>query len=121
MIAPWISVPDATAAVEFYKAAFGADVVEHLRNDEGALEVAQLAIGDGDAARFWVQRDPHADPAHSPVRMILTVDDPDAAYARAIAAGGTEVVPVYDGHGWRVGRLADPTGLHWEVGRPTAP
>ncbi|HXB08650.1 MAG TPA: VOC family protein [Puia sp.] len=51
------------------------------------------------------------------VRMILTVDDPDAVFARALAAGGVEVFPVGEGHGWRLGRLVDPFGLHWEVGK----
>jgi PhnB protein len=51
------------------------------------------------------------------VRLILTVADPDAAFARAIAAGASEVWPVSEGHGWRVGRVADPYGHHWEIGR----
>jgi PhnB protein len=49
--------------------------------------------------------------------MILTVDDPDAAFAAAVAAGATVVAAVHEGHGWRVGRIADPFGHHWELGR----
>jgi PhnB protein len=116
VIAPWLSVADATAAVAYYQAAFEAEVVHQLTNDEGGIEVAELDVA---GAHFWVQCDPDADTANSPVRMILTVDDPDTAYARAIAAGATEVFPVYEGHGWRVGRLADPAGHHWELGMPT--
>jgi PhnB protein len=52
--------------------------------------------------------------------MILTVPDPDSLFARAISAGATEVFPVGEDHGWRLGRLADPFGLHWEIGRPLA-
>src|SRR5262249_7995491 len=52
------------------------------------------------------------------VRMILTVEDPDAVFSRALGAGGIEVFPVGEGHGWRLGRLVDPFGLHWEIGRP---
>jgi PhnB protein len=52
------------------------------------------------------------------VRLILTVKDPDAVFARAISAGATEVYPVSEGHGWRVGRVVDPFGHHWEIGRP---
>jgi PhnB protein len=52
------------------------------------------------------------------VRMILTVGDPDSVFARAVMAGATEVAPVAEGHGWRVGRVADPSGYHWEIGRP---
>ncbi len=35
-------------------------------------------------------------------------------------AGATEIAPVSDGHGWRIGRIADPSGHHWEVGKPLA-
>jgi PhnB protein len=116
-LAPWIEVGDAGRAIEYYGAAFGA--VEQYRNgdDAGNVVVARLAVGD---AEFWVQQDDGDDAraGGGPIRMILTVDDPDAVYAQAIGAGGTEVAPVYEGHGWRVGRLADPFGHHWEVGRP---
>jgi PhnB protein len=80
--------------------------------------VARLAI---DEAEFWIAEDPDVAPGPDggAVRMIVTVDDPDARFARALAAGATEVSPVGDEHGWRVGRLADPFGHHWEVGTPT--
>ena len=48
--------------------------------------------------------------------MIWTVADPDTAFARAIAAGASVVFPVGEGYGWRVGRLVDPFGHHWEIG-----
>jgi PhnB protein len=48
--------------------------------------------------------------------MIWTVKDPDTAFARAITAGASVVFPVSEGHGWRVGRLVDPFGHHWEIG-----
>jgi len=48
--------------------------------------------------------------------MILTVADPDAVFERALIAGATEVFPVGEEHGWRLGRVADPFGLHWEIG-----
>ena len=118
-IAAWLSVPDATAAVRYYKEAFGAVESDRLESEPGGVAVAQLAVG---GARFWVQHDPESSPAalggRSPVRMILTVDDPDAVFARAVAAGAAEVAPVRDEHGWRVGRVADPSGHHWEIGKP---
>ncbi|HEX8861868.1 MAG TPA: VOC family protein [Actinomycetes bacterium] len=116
-IAPWLSVAEGDAAVGFYRAAFGAAELERLE-EAGRVVVARLAIGGAD---FWVQEDPEGDPHalgdRSPVRMILTVDDPDAVFARAVAAGARQVAPVQEDHGWRVGRLADPSGHHWEVGR----
>jgi PhnB protein len=120
-IAPWLSVGDAGRAVEFYRTAFGAVELERLEDDAGVLQVARLGIGGAD---LWVQQDAGNDPAalggRSPVRIILTVDDPDAVFARAVSAGATEVFPVGEGNGWRVGRVADPSGHHWEVGKPLA-
>lgn len=118
-IAPWLSVADATQAVDYYKTAFGAAEVERLEDKPGSVVVAQLSIG---GATFWVQQDADSSPealgGRSPVRMILTVDDPVAVFAQAIAAGATEVAPITEGHGWRVGRVADPSGHHWEIGKP---
>ena len=87
--------------------------------------VAQLAVGD---ATFWVSDEspPHAN--FSPeslgggtVRLLLIVDDPDAAVDRAIAAGAAEVHAVEEAHGWRLGRVVDPFGHHWEIGKPLVP
>ena len=53
------------------------------------------------------------------VRMVMVVDDPDQMFERAVAAGATVVWPVEDKeYGWRVGRVADPYGHHWEIGKP---
>ena len=113
-IAPWLSVADGSRALAFYAAAFGA--VERYRfEDAGRVVVARLAIGP---AELWIQEEPDARGAAGPIRMILTVEDPDAVFAQALEAGATEVFPVSDDHGWHVGRLADPFGHHWEVGRP---
>lgn len=54
------------------------------------------------------------------IRLILTVPDPDAVFAQALKAGATEVFPVGEEHGWRLGRLIDPFGLHWEIGHELA-
>jgi PhnB protein len=50
--------------------------------------------------------------------MVLTVPDPDAVIPRAVAAGAREVWPVADRYGWRLRRVADPFGHHWEIGKP---
>jgi PhnB protein len=125
-LAPQLSVRRGRAAVDFYQAAFGAE--ELLRvggTDEDESVVAQLRVED---AVFWVADESPEHLNFSPesvgggtVRMLLTVPDPDAAVARAIAAGATEVVPVEDAYGWRVGRIVDPFGHHWEIGRPDQP
>lgn len=116
-ITPWLSVRRGTEAVEYYKAAFGAIELHRHENEAGEI-VSQLSAG---GAEFWLADDPALSPetlGGGSVRMILTVEDPDAVFARAIAAGGTVVADVYEGHGWRIGRLADPFWHHWEVGRP---
>jgi PhnB protein len=116
-IAPWISVSDGQRAVDYYKAAFGAVERYRAEDDAGRVQVAHLGIDDAD---FWLQEDAGARGADGPIRMILTVEDPDAVFAQAIAAGATEIAAVYEGHSWRIGRLADPFGHHWEVGKPLA-
>lgn len=117
-IAPWLSVSRATEALAYYRAAFGAVVLSRLDDDDGRVAVAHLAIGSSD---FWIQDDAANSPApggQQAVRMILTVGDPDAAFGRAVAAGATEIFAVTEGNGWRVGRIVDPFGHHWEVGKP---
>jgi PhnB protein len=119
-ISPWLSVRSATEALDYYRAAFGAAESDRLEDEAGDVIVVRLSI---DGADFWVQRDPDSSPevvnARS-VRMILSVDDPDSVFARALEAGATEVAPVSEDHGWRVGRVADPCGHHWEISKRLA-
>lgn len=117
-ISPWLSVADASAAVAFYKAGLGAVELDRVEAAPGTIMIAELALGE---ATFWVAEDAGASPTalggKSPVRMILAVDDPDALFARAVAAGAAVVAAVHEAHGWRVGRVCDPAGHHWEIGR----
>jgi PhnB protein len=115
-IAPWLAVSDAQKAVDFYAAAFGTVEVYRLEGDDGKVAVAQLAV---DGAAFWVQEDSESGAAHgsTSVRMILTVEDPDSVFDRAVAAGAIEVAPVSEEYGWRTGRVTDPFGYDWELSR----
>ena len=121
-----LSVRHGRAAVEFYKAAFGAIEVYRVGGtDDNPDVVAQLEVGD---ASFWVSDESPPNANFSPeslgggtVRLLLIVDDPDAAVERAKAAGATEVYPVGEAHGWRLGRIVDPFGHHWEIGSPLVP
>ena len=115
-----LSVRDWARAMDFYGRAFGA--TELYRVDGGG--VGQIAI---DGAELWVAEESPEHLNFSPqtlggcsVRMMLLVEDPAATQARAVAAGATEVVPVADQYGWRLGRVVDPFGHHWEIGRPIA-
>jgi len=94
--------------------------VVYRLEDLDAGVVARLSI---EGAEFWLsdgqpdESGPESLGGDS-VRMILTVADPDTVFAQALAAGASEVFPVGEEHGWRLGRLADPFGLHWEIGHP---
>jgi PhnB protein len=122
-ILPQLSVRDGRAAVEFYNAAFGAIEVYRVGGTDGNPDlVAQLSVGN---ASFWVSDESPEHANFSPesvgggtVRMLLLVDDPDSLIEQAVAAGATEVYPVGEEHGWRLGRIKDPFGHHWEIGKP---
>ena len=122
-IAPMLSVRNGAKAIEFYKAAFGAGELFRIDAESGAV-VARLAIGD---AQFWVSDE---SPEHlnfspeslrgSTVRMVMVVEDPDSAFQQAVRAGATVVTPMDNQYGWRLGRIADPFGHHWEIGKELA-
>ena len=119
-----LSVRRGSKAVEFYKSAFGAQELFRVEAPDGAV-VAQLAV---QGSEFWVADESPEHQNFSPeslgggtVRLVLVSADPDAVFARALAAGATMVWPVEDQpYGWRVGRLVDPFGHHWEIARPLA-
>jgi PhnB protein len=116
-IAAWLAVDGAQEAVDFYKSAFGATELYRLEDDGGTLAVAQLSIK---GAVFWVQEAPDAGPkavAAGSVRLILSVEDPDAVFEVAIAHGAVMVKPVSEEYGWRTGRITDPSGHEWEISR----
>jgi PhnB protein len=120
-IAPWLSVPNTARAVDFYISAFGAIEVYRLEDPSGS-GVSRLSVG---GAEFWLSGDSPEPESSNPgavgggsVRMILTVADPDTMFRQALSAGASEIFPVGEEHGWRLGRLVDPFGFHWEIGRP---
>jgi PhnB protein len=119
MVLAQLSVRRGPEALKFYAAAFGA-VVDYQVGDEEI--VAQLSIGD---AVFWVSDEAPDVGNFSPetvggctCRLLLQADDPDAVVERAVSAGATLVYPCEDQHGWRLGRVLDPFGHHWEIGKP---
>ncbi len=119
-IEPWLVVGNGKQALDFYIRAFGAEEAYHMEDPGGGL-VARLLV---DGAGFWISGgiatalQDEADHGKRLIRMVLTMRDPDALFAKAIEAGATVVVPVGEEYGWRLGRLADPFGHHWEIGRP---
>src|SRR5882762_4218660 len=120
-IAPMLSVRKGAKAIEFYKAAFGAEELFRIDSDSGEV-VARLSVA---GAEFWVADESPKHFNFSPeslgggsVRMVMTVEDPDAAFERAVTAGAKVVTPVDNQYGWRLGRIVDPFGHHWEIGKP---
>jgi PhnB protein len=119
---PWLCVRGSLRALGFYKAAFGA--AEVYRLGDGDSIVARLAV---EGAEFWLSDESPEYFNHSPdslggisVRLMLTVADPDAMFSRAVEAGAKVVRPMEEMYGWRVGRVVDPFGHHWEIGRELA-
>jgi PhnB protein len=116
----WVERP--REAIAFYEAAFGATVLHRVGDGDGDGDdvVAQLAVGE---ARFWISNASPSRPsprANSGAtgRLLLVVGDPDGIVARACAAGASELSAVRDEHAWRLGRIEDPAGHEWEIGRP---
>lgn len=119
-IQPELWIERAREALGFYEAAFGARVVHCI--GEGDDIVAQLAVGD---AYFWISavspslgRLNPIDLAGGTGRTLLVVDDPDSVVESAAAAGAAVKSAVEDEHGWRIGRIIDPFGHEWEIGKP---
>jgi PhnB protein len=117
-VAVTLSVRNWAAAIDFYKSAF--DARELYRVPGGG--VGQFSVR---GAEFWVAEESPEHLNFSPeslggcsVRMLLIVEDPQAVYTQAIRAGAREVMPVNDTHCWLLGRIADPFGHHWEIGKP---
>jgi len=115
-IAPWLTVKNGVNAVDFYKAAFSAIETYRLETPDGGL-VVRLSVN---GAEFWLSSGSSdvKSLASENIRMILTVDDPDTVFSNALAAGASEIFPITEEHGWRLGRFVDPFGLHWEIGYP---
>lgn len=121
-IIPTLSVKNGLAAIDFYKRALGA--IELMRNtDPDGSVVAELSIG---GARLVVADEAVDYGNFSPetlggisIRLGLLVADPDAVVDRAVAAGATQIYPVSDqDYGYRLGRIVDPFGHHWEIFKP---
>ncbi|HTS19182.1 MAG TPA: VOC family protein [Verrucomicrobiae bacterium] len=119
-IAPLLSVRRGAQAIDFYKAAFGAEEIFRVEDDKGDV-VARLSVN---GAEFWLADESPEHSNFSPetlnggtVRIILTVDDPDAVFQRAVTAGAKVVYSPSNQHGWRIGRIIDPFGHHWEIAK----
>jgi PhnB protein len=122
-IAPELSVRRGREAVAFYVEAFGAVEVYRVGGtDAHEPVVSQLAVG---STSFWVADESPENGNFSPeslegstVRLLLMVKDPRSVAGRAVELGATETSAVHEEHGWLLGRIVDPFGHPWEIGRP---
>jgi PhnB protein len=119
-IEPWLTVPDARLAQSFYSSAFGAKEKYRLEGEDNSL-VLQLSV---EGANFWLNDGARVKSGEQQmlgggtVRMILITADPEKIFSKAITAGAKEIFPVGEEYGWKLGRIEDPFGLHWEIGHP---
>lgn len=121
-ITPLLSVKNGPAAIEFYKKGF--DAVELMRFDSpDGFVIAELSV---DGAHFFISEEAPGNGNLSPesmngstsIRIELNIADPDAFARLAIAAGAKEMYPVEDhDYGYRQGRIVDPFGHQWVIGR----
>jgi PhnB protein len=123
-VTPYLIVKGAAAAIDFYKLAFGATELMRLPGPDGKVGHAEIRIGDSPV----MLADEHPEVGAvspqtlggSPVHMLIYVEDVDARFAQAIAAGAKELRPVKDQfYGDRSGTLKDPFGHMWTIATHT--
>ena len=120
-IEPWLTISAGILAIDFYKNAFGAIETYRFEDPSGGI-VVRLETED---AGFWVSievregEEKQTKPLGGDnVKMILITQEPEKLFEQALKAGATEVFPVGEDHGWKLGHLTDPYGMHWEIGHP---
>ncbi len=119
-ITPHLVCADALGAIEFYKKAFNATGVQTMLAPNGMLMHGMLRIGDSaimlmEETPEWGAIGPNTLKG-SPVTLHLYVEDADAAFAQALAAGATTVMPLSDTFwGDRYGVVKDPYGHSWSI------
>jgi PhnB protein len=121
---PYLIVDGAARAIDFYKRAFDATELLRIPAPDDLVGHAEIKVGDSVIMLADEHPDMHARGPHqyggSPVSILLYVDDVDALFKQAIAAGGTETRPVEDQfYGDRSGSLKDPFGHSWHLSTHT--
>lgn len=123
-VTPYLAVDDAAAAIEFYERAFGAEETMRMAGADGNVGHAEISVGGARIflADEWPDGGVYGPKRYggAPVSLVLQVDDVDAVFERAVAAGATVERPVADQpYGERSGWLVDPYGHRWSIGTTT--
>ena len=120
-VVPHLSIRGAKKAIDFYKSAFGAEVALMMPMGPDLIGYADLKIAGSriylaDAMPGWGPVKSPSELKGTSVTMHLWVEDVDAVFARAVAAGAKVVMPVADQFwGDRYGMVSDPFGHTWAL------
>ena len=119
-VTPYLTVKGAGAAIDFYKKAFGAEEAFRMNTPDGKVMHAEIRIGGAvimlhDEMPEWKALSPQTI-GDSGSSIMLYVQDVDAVFKRALAAGATSLMDVADQfYGDRCGGLKDPFGHKWSI------
>lgn len=119
-ITPHLICKNASKAIDFYKNAFGAEMIRVQSMSDGGIMHAELKIGDSiimlsEEFPDWKVLSP-ASLGGTPVVIHIYTDDVDGLFQRAVTAGSTVLMPVMDQFwGDRYGQVVDPFGHKWSI------
>jgi uncharacterized glyoxalase superfamily protein PhnB len=129
-ITPYLTVRDSDRAIDFYERAFGFSAGTEVPLPDGRTGHVEMHWKDGQVVVMFGPeggfdkecRAPATSGTKSPVSLYVYCDDPDAIYARALAAGAASTMEPQDAFwGDRVCGLRDPDGHLWNFGRNLKP
>jgi PhnB protein len=111
-VTPYLSVPDAQSLIDFMVKVFDAKEREMIRNSDGQIRHAEVQIGDSVIMLGATSRTHHIATA----TLYVYVDDADARYQKALAAGATSISePANQFYGDRHGGVKDANGISWWI------
>jgi PhnB protein len=119
-VAPYLIVDGAADAIDFYKTVLGVTERMRMPGPDGRIGHAELELGDSvimlaDESPEMGARSPRS-VGGTPVTIFAYLEDVDAAFERALAAGATTLRDVEDRfYGDRAGQLEDPFGHRWDL------
>jgi PhnB protein len=120
-IVPYLTVDGAAKAADFYTRAFAAEIAQIMPPDDKGRTMHAHVYINGNSLMMSDAYPEHGHPLQAPAAfsVMLKVDDADAWYDRAVAAGCTAMMPPADMFwGDRYGQLKDPFGVIWAVNGP---